>query len=136
MKSKIQEDMRTAMKARDKESTSFLRLILSEIVLAEKSRGRDSTEEELQATLKSYKKGLKKALSSFTGERLEVLQREVDLVSSYLPQESSEKEIMLAIAEVLGATEERSLGPLIGQVMKKVNSDGKTVSAFLREALK
>jgi len=135
MKSEIQKDLVKAMKARDKELTSILRLALSELVQAEKAGEQLTAEAEIK-TLKGYKKKLGKALDCFSGDRLEALKKEYEIVSSYLPQEASEEEVREVVLEVLSSTKERKIGPLIGQIMKKTNSDGKTISKILKEELK
>lgn len=130
---RITSDMKTAMKAGEKDKIKYLRLMMAELKNAEKT-GKDFDSVKV---LQSYKKKLEKAATQYAQlEQYDCLLDEINLVSSYLPQEASEGDIKKAIQEVLGSTDKRDFGPLMGMVMKKVdNADGKLVGKLLRESL-
>ena len=136
MLSTITSDMKVSLKAGDKFKVSVLRLMMSELQNAEKQSGNPLKYTESTKVLQSYKKKLDKALSSYTAERLKNLKSEINIVKEYLPQEATEGEIQIVINQVLKTTESRDFGPLMKDVMSRLdNVNGKTVSKLLREAI-
>lgn len=88
----ISEDMKTAMKARDKFKTGVLRMLLSEFKYAMTAEQRATTLEDEQAlrVLKAYRKRLKKSLEAYPeGEKRIEIAQEIAVVDAYLPAEEA-----------------------------------------------
>lgn len=87
---RINDDMKTAMKARDKFTTGVLRMLLSEFKYAMTSEQRTTTLDDEQAlrVLNAYKKRLKKSIEAYPdGDKRTEIAKEIDVVDAYLPAE-------------------------------------------------
>jgi uncharacterized protein YqeY len=140
LKDQINEDLKTAMKAKDKDKTSVLRMILSEIKYAQAAVNvhQDLPEGEVQTVVATYQKRLVKSLDDYPeGEKRTQIQCEIAIVEHYLPKKAGTEEVKRAIDEVLSATTDRNFGPLMKEVLAKLGGggDGKVVSQLLKEKL-
>ncbi len=140
LKDQINEDLKNAMKAKDKEKTSVLRMILSEIKYAQAAVNvhQDLPEAEVQKVVATYHKRLVKSLDDYPeGEKKNQIQSEIAIVDQYLPKKAGADEVKRAIEEVLKSTSDRTFGPLMKEVLAKLGSggDGKVVSQLLKEKL-
>jgi uncharacterized protein YqeY len=84
---RIAEDMKTAMRAKDKCKTAVLRMLLSEFNYAMTSEQRNSTLEDDQAlkVKTAYRKKLMKSLEAYPeGEKRSEIAQEIDIVASYI----------------------------------------------------
>jgi uncharacterized protein YqeY len=135
----VQNDVRTAMKARDKERASALRLIV-DVLQQDAKLGKG---DEIAVLQRERKKRVEAAEAYENAERTEQAAAErfeAELIEDYLPQQLSDEElgeiVASAIAET-GAGEQRQMGQVMSAVMPKVGgrADGKRVSAAVREKL-
>ena len=144
----INDDMKTAMKAGEKEKLATLRLIRAEILKADKEGQGEIDDGATMAVLQRMVKQRRDSIEQFTNARREDLaateQRELEVIESYLPQGLSDAEIDAAIDRVfaaLGAPPDPSqLGPTMGRVMGELKKsgrpfDGKAVNARVRARL-
>jgi len=140
LKDQISDDLKNAMKAKDKDKTSVLRMILSEIKYAQAAVNvhQDLPEAEVQKVVATYHKRLVKSLDDYPeGERRTQIQSEIVIVDHYLPKKAGPDEVKKAIEEVLGSTADRNFGVLMKEVLSRLGSggDGKIVSQLLKEKL-
>jgi hypothetical protein len=140
LKEQISDDIKTAMKARDKERTGVLRLLLSEIKYAQVAEGASDTlkDEEVLAVVATYAKRLRKAIVDFQGtDKLPELERELAIIEEYLPKKATKEEIDNYIANLLSTTDEKNFGALMKQVLGHFgpSADGKEVSMILKSKL-
>jgi uncharacterized protein YqeY len=141
LKTKISDDIKTAMKAQDKDRLQVLRMVLSELKYAQAQSGNvhdDLPLADEQKVVASYLKKLDKSLGDYPeGEARDKIKFEMQVVESYLPQRASEAEIKQAVAELLASTPERNFGLLMKQLSGKfgTNADGKTLSTVLKQSL-
>lgn len=135
----VQSDARAAMKARDKERASALRLIV-DVLQQDAKLGKG---DEIAVLQRERKKRIEAAEAYENAERTEQAAAErfeAQLIEGYLPQQLSDEElgeiVVAAIAET-GASEQRQMGQVMSAVMPKVGgrADGKRVSAAVREKL-
>src|SRR5258705_8350533 len=141
---RIESDVKTALKAGEKEKLSTLRLLLTEIKNERIRRGSEIDEAGLVALVR---KGIKQREESITqyqqGGREELAAKEraeIGVLSAYLPPQVDEGEIRAAIAALV---DERGLTPptAIGVVMKEMiarfgsAADGATINRLAREVL-
>jgi uncharacterized protein YqeY len=135
----VQNDVRTAMKARDKERASALRLIV-DVLQQDAKLGKG---DEIAVLQRERKKRVEAAEAYENAERTEQAAAErfeAELIEGYLPAQLSDEELAqlveAAVAET-GASEQRQLGEVMSAVMPKVGgrADGKRVSAAVREKL-
>jgi uncharacterized protein YqeY len=135
----VRADMTTAMKAREKERVTALRLVLSELQKAAKEGGED----ELAVLRRERKRRLEAAAQFRDAGRPELAdpeEREAELIAAYLPAELSDEELDTVIAAAVaesGASTPRDMGQVMKLVMARTGgrADGKRASARVREAL-
>jgi uncharacterized protein YqeY len=136
---KVQEDVRTAMKAGERERAAALRMVVDALQQDAKLGDGDEV-----AVLQRERKKRLEAADAFRdggrGEQADTEQSEAKLIEAYLPEQLSDEElgelVSAAIAET-GATEQSQMGQVMSAVMPKVGgrADGKRVSQVVRERL-
>ncbi len=135
----VQADVRTAMKAGERERAAALRMIVDSLQQDAKLGKGD----EVAVLQRERKKRLEAAEAYADAGREEQAASErfeADLVENYLPDQLSDDELAelveAAIAET-GASEQKQMGQVMSALMPKVGgrADGKRVSAAVREKL-
>ena len=124
MYEKINEDLKIAMKSKDTFTLSVLRMLKSALQLEQISKKHDLDDNEVSAVLKKQVKVRKDSLEEYKKyERVEEvisLQKEIDILSKYLPEELSEEEIEKIVLSCIDEVKPTSMKDM-GLVMKKVN---------------
>ena len=135
----VQDDAKTAMKARDRERAAALRLIVDALQQDAKLGKGDEV-----AVLQRERKKRVEAAEAYEGagraDQAAAERFEAGLIEGYLPEQLSDEDLAglveAAIAET-GASEQRQIGEVMSAVMPKVagRADGKRVSAAVRQRL-
>lgn len=132
----------TAMKQKDSAALSVLRVLFSEIKNKEIDTKQELSDEEVMAVVKTQVKRLKDAQKEFAAAGRDELaaqnQSEIDILSTYLPEQMSEDEIRAIIKAVMESLGDNpNMGQIMGQVMAKANgaADGNRVRELVQEAL-
>ena len=136
---KVQADVRTAMKAGERERAAALRLVVDALQQDAKLGKGD----EVAVLQRERKKRLEAADAYSDADRAEQASAErfeAELIEGYLPQQLSDEELAALVADSIeetGATEQRQMGQVMSALMPKVGgrADGKRVSAAVREKL-
>ena len=141
---RIEDELRAAMRSRDRARADALRLTLAALRSAEKDLQRPLDEsEELQVMQRERKRRLEAAEAFRSGGRDEQAaaeEEELAVIEEFMPapidDEELERIVDDAIAET-GATSLRDLGRVMADVMPQVagRADGSTVSRLVREKL-
>lgn len=143
---RIQTDMTAAMKARDADTLSTLRMLKAALMEARTKKAKDaafSHDEEIEV-LQRYAKKRRETIEELQRIGREDLvaseEREITVTLRYLPQMLSEDEVralVLAAVAKTGATGPKELGKVMGVVMAQVKgrADGTLVSRLVRESL-
>jgi len=123
LKAEITEDMKAAMRAKDKARLSTVRMLLAAIKQKEVDERIELTDADVLSIIDKMIKQRRDSISQFEAGKREDLaaaeRAEVAVLSAYLPQQMSESEIDAAIAEAIAAT--GAAGPAgIGKVMAVV----------------
>jgi uncharacterized protein YqeY len=135
----VQADVRTAMKAGDRERAGALRMVVDALQKDAKLGDGD----EVAVLQRERKKRLEAAEAygeAGRGEQAAAETLEAELIEGYLPAQLSDEELAelvdAAVAES-GATEQKQMGQVMSALMPKVagRADGKRVSAAVRERL-
>jgi uncharacterized protein YqeY len=135
----VQADVRTAMKAGERERAAALRMIVDSLQQDAKLGKGD----EVAVLQRERKKRLEAADAYGEADRAEQASAEkfeAELIEAYLPAQLSDQELAElvegAIAEA-GASEQRQMGQVMSALMPRVGgrADGKRVSAAVREKL-
>jgi uncharacterized protein YqeY len=135
----VQADVRTAMKAGERERAAALRMIVDSLQQDAKLGKGD----EVAVLQRERKKRLEAAdayRDAGRAEQASVEGFEAELIEAYLPEQLSDEELAelveAAIAET-GASEQKQMGQVMSALMPKLGgrADGKRVSAAVREKL-
>ena len=138
----IRDDLKTAMRAGEKERVGALRLVLSELQRAAKEGGGDASGE--LAVLRRERKRRLEAASAYRDAGREDLaggeEFEAQLIGAYLPAELSDEQLAEIVAQAVrdsGAASAKDMGVAMKSAMAAVDgrADGKRVSGLVRAAL-
>ncbi len=140
LKDQIQEDIKTAMKAKDAAKLSVLRMVLSEIKYAQAQVNLQTElpDAEVQKLVTGYHKKLTKSLDDYPdGDKKNVIIGEIKIVENYMPKRASEADVLKAVDKVLASTADRNFGSVMKLVMSEVGegADGRLVSQLLKTKL-
>jgi uncharacterized protein len=144
LKEKLLADMKDAIKNGDKVRLSTIRLIRTAVLNAEKEKKEELTDPEIIDILVSASKQRKESMKAYEeGGRNDLYEREkleLDILSSYLPEQVSEEEIKKRVLEIIKEIEADSMKDM-GKVMKilmtelKGKAEGSLVNRIVKEAL-
>jgi len=120
LKSRITEDMKDAMRAKDTARLSTVRLLLAAIKQREVDERKEMTDADVVGVIEKMVKQRRDSITQFeAGKRQDLAdaeKAEVKVLQAYLPQQLTESEIDAAIAEAIAAT--GAAGPAgMGKVM-------------------
>lgn len=123
LKMQIQEDVKNAMRAREKQKLGTLRLMMSELKRWEVDERIELTDQDVLAILEKMLKQRKDSLRQYSDAGREDLaaqeQFEIDLIGKYLPEPLSPDAVVALIEGVvaeLGATDMSAMGRVMGQL--------------------
>jgi uncharacterized protein YqeY len=141
---RMEEELKAARLARDKERRDALSLVLNALRASEKELQRPlSDDEELQVLQRERKRRAEAAEGFRKGgreEKAEAEEYELEVLEEFMPEQLSEEEIEEIIDDVISqveATSIRDMGRVMAGVMHQVSgrADGSTVSQLVKEKL-
>ncbi|PIX62526.1 hypothetical protein CO057_02970 [Candidatus Uhrbacteria bacterium CG_4_9_14_0_2_um_filter_41_50] len=142
---KIQDDMKTAMKEKNVETLSVLRLLWASLKNKAIDLKKELEDAEVISIIKSDAKKIEDALESFVaGERADLADKaksELVILKKYLPAEMSDEDLESAVRKVLdelGQGNISGMGQAMGAVMEELRDqvDGKRVKVMIERLLK
>ena len=140
----IEEAVKVSMKNRDKETTSALRMAISELKKEEIDKQIELEDEQVIQILQRMIKQRKDSYSQFSdagrNELAEKEQKEIDILSEFLPEQLSEEELSSMVLEVvkeIGAEGPQDMGKVMGSLKQRIqgNADMGLVSKIVKENL-
>ena len=140
----LQKDMIAAMKAKDKEKLSTVRMLKAAVANEKINAVHHLSPEEEIAVLSRELKQRKDSLEEFKNagreDSVKQLEKEIEVVQSYLPKQLSEDEVKDIVQETInevGATSKADFGKVMGAVMSKLKgkADGKLVNETVKSLL-
>lgn len=144
LKTRINDDVKTAMKAGEKERLSVLRMLTAELKQREVVESAELTDVVVQAAVEKMIKQRRDSENQFrSGNRPDLADkeaREIQVLMAYLPQQLTDAEIGAlldqAIAET-GATGGKDMGRLMGWLKPRVQgrTDMSKLSALIKAKL-
>lgn len=146
-KSKLQEQLKQSMLARDELKTSVLRLLLSAINYYEIQKGGagyTATDEDVSAVIQKEVKQRKDSIEQYkAGNRQDLAdkeQKELEILQTYLPAQMSEEKVKELIKQAIAETGAKTIadmGKIMSTLMPKVKgkTDGGLVSKIVKEEL-
>jgi len=144
LKERITEDMKTAMRAGEKERLGTIRLVLAAIKQREVDERITLDDTQVLAALEKMIKQRKESITQFeSGGRADLVAKEkaeLSVLQAYLPEQMSDAEIDALIAEAVtasGATSIKDMGKVMGLVKAKAQgkADMGAVSARIKQKL-
>ena len=143
---KISEDIKAAMKARDKVRLETLRNIKKVFLEAKTAPGANDTLEDadaLKILQKLAKQGRETAKTYTDNNRQDLADEELAqaaVIEEYLPKPLSEAEIEQAVKDIIaqtGATTMKDMGRVMGIASKQLagKADGRAISAVVKRLL-
>jgi uncharacterized protein YqeY len=140
LKTKLIEDMKTAMRAHDTVKLGVVRFILSELKNFEIDNGEQDDAGVTKVIAREVKK-TKDAIVDFEkGGRQDIVEEEkakIVIMESYLPSQLGDEELRKIVQEVVSSSDTKEFGLVMKAVMAKVQgqADGSRVSAMVKQAL-
>jgi uncharacterized protein len=135
----IQDDVKGAMKAGERDRVHALRLIVNELQKAAKENGADEVE-VLQRERKRRMEAAEAYRDGGRADRAEAEEREAEIIGSYMPEPISDADLSAIVGDAIaqsGASSPKEMGQVMALVMPQVKgrADGKRVSAAVKEKL-
>ncbi len=141
---RLSEDLKQAMRDRDKTRLSVLRMVKSAMKYREIEVHRPLSDDEATAVLRKEVKLRQDALDTVQGmDRADftaALRAELAVLYTYLPASLSEEEIRVIVSGIVtevGASSRADMGKVMSAVMNRVGvrAEGKTVNRIVQEHL-
>lgn len=141
----IISDLTEAMKAKDANRVSVLRLVKANLMNKEIEKRADLTEEETMKALQSMVKQRKDSIEQYNkagrADLAEKEQQELGVIEHYLPQNATTEDITQAVTEAIaetGASSMREMGVVMKAAQTKLAGktvDGKALSEMVKSKL-
>ncbi|MBT8073627.1 MAG: GatB/YqeY domain-containing protein [Xanthomonadales bacterium] len=144
LKAQIQEDVKSAMRARDQKRLTALRLITAAIKQIEVDKRIEMDDQAVLAVLDKMVKQRRESLAQFEAAGREDLAAqekfELELIAVYLPEALSDDEVAALIKKAIadtGASSIRDMGAVMNALRGEVQgrADMKAVSSTVKELL-
>ena len=145
LKDTIISDLTAAMKAKEADRVSTLRMVKANLMNRQIEKGGELTDEEIQKALQSLVKQRRDSIEQYErAGRAELAAKEaseIEVIEAYLPQAASADEVAKAVEAAVaetGATSMKDMGTVMKAVMAKLqgkSADGKIVSEAVKAKL-
>ncbi len=144
LKNQITEDMKSAMKAGDKDRLKTVRLILAAIKQVEVDQRVELDDAGVLSVLDKMVKQRRDSVTQFEkggrDDLAAIEKAEIEVLANYLPEQLSAEELAALVDEVIAATGAegmRDMGKVMGQIKAKAagRADMGAVSATVKERL-
>ncbi len=143
-KDKIENDLKDAMRSGDDVKKRTLRMVLSNIKLAEVEKQESLEGGDLlaiiQKEVKSRQETIDEAQEAGRDSLVSSTQAEIEVLEAYLPEPLSKEELEELVSETIsetGAEGPQDMGNVMKAIMPKIKgrADGKTVSSLVQKKL-
>jgi uncharacterized protein YqeY len=145
LKEKIISDLTGAMKSKDADRVSTLRMVKANLMNRQIEKGSELTDEEVTKALQSLAKQRRDSIDQYQAAgRQELADKEaaeIAVIEDYLPQAATAEEIYAAVDAAVaetGATTVKDMGVVMKAAMAKLSgktADGKAVNEAVRAKL-
>ena len=144
LKKSITDDMKLAMKAKDKQALKAIRMILGAIKQKEVDERIELDDAQVMAVIQKMVKQRKDSISQFSDagrtDLVEVEEAELVVINSYMPEQLSDEEVSVAVDEAItnsGADSMKDMGKLMGMLKSQLDgqADMGLVSRLIKDKL-
>ncbi len=141
---RLQNEMKEALKSKNKERLSVIRMLISEIKKEQIDKKKELSDDEITKIIQRYAKQRKDAIEQYKRanrqDLVEKEEKELNIVLEFLPKQLSREELEKIIDECInevGATSLKDMGKVMKVVLERVKgrADGKVVSEIVRKRL-
>jgi hypothetical protein len=141
LKKQITNDMKLAMKAKDKPALKAVRMILGAIKQKEIDDRIELNDTQVLVVIQKMVKQRKDSISQFSDagriDLVEVEESELAIINNYMPKQLTEDEVDAAVTKVIedsGADSMRDMGKLMGILKSQI--DGKADMGLVSQLIK
>ena len=141
LKHRITDDMKSAMRAKDKQALKAVRMIIGAIKQREIDERIELDDAQVMTVIQKMVKQRKDSIAQFSeGGRLdlvEVEEAELVIINNYMPEQLSDAEFASAVDKAIadcGADSMKDMGKLMG--MLKAQLDGKADMGIVSQLIK
>jgi uncharacterized protein YqeY len=144
LKTQLVEDMKSAMKAGEKDRLKVVRLLLADIKRVEVDTRKDLDDATLLGIIEKAVKQRRDSIEQFTkggrDDLADIEKAELEVIEAYLPEQLSEDELNALVSEVIAATgaeSVRDMGKVMGAIKAKAagKADMGAVGALVKARL-
>ncbi len=145
LKTRLDDDLKTAMRSRDLLRRSVLRMLLSAVHNEEIAQQTELDDEGITRVLGKQAQQRRESIEAYTqGQRPDLADKEeaeLEIVMAYLPEQMSRDDIAVVVQKAIaetGAAGPQDMGKVMSRVMPEVRgkAQGREVSAIASELLK
>ena len=144
LKENLLQDMKEAMKSKDTIRKNTIQLVRGGVLQIEKDKKVELDDEGVLEVISKELKKRRDSLPDFEKsgrmDLVDDLNKEIEILLAYLPDQLSEEDIKKIVEETInevGATTMKDMGKVMGAVTPKVKgrADNKIVSGFIKQLL-
>ena len=141
---RLNNDMKQAMKNKEKDKLSVIRMVKSALQNEAIKLGKTLTEDEeltvLSRELKQRKDSLQEFEKAGRTDLVDKVKEEITVLELYIPKQLSEEELVQIVKETIaevGASSKADMGKVMGAIMPKVKgkADGSLVNKLVQQHL-
>jgi len=145
LKEKIQSEVKEAMRNKEADKLSILRMVLAVVQNKEKEKRDELNDQEVLSVISSEVKKHKDSIEQYgKGNRQDLVdqeKKELDILMEYMPEQMPEDEVKKIISEKikeLGASGPQDTGKVMDAIMGQLKgkTDGNLVNKIVQEELK
>ncbi|RNA68862.1 GatB/YqeY domain-containing protein [Alteribacter keqinensis] len=144
LQKQLNEDMKQAMKNKEKQRLVVIRSVKSALQNEQIKQGKELTEDEALTVLGREMKQRKESLQEFEkanrDDLVAKIKAEMEVLETYLPEQLSDDELQKIVDETIvqvGASSKSDMGKVMGAIMPKVKgkADGNQVNRLVVKSL-
>jgi len=142
---RLNDDMKQAMRAKDKEKLSVIRMVKASLQNEAIHLGVNTLREEDELTilsreLKQRNESLKEFKNAGRDDLAQKLEKEIEILQVYMPEQLTDEELEEIVKETIAevnATSKKEFGKVMGRIMPKVKgkADGASVQKLVQQHL-
>ncbi|NRG43981.1 GatB/YqeY domain-containing protein [Bacillus sp. CRN 9] len=141
---RLNEDMKQAMRNKEKEKLTVIRMIKASLQNESIKQGKDLTEDQELTVLSREVKQRKDSLHEFNKagreDLVEKIRTELQYVELYMPEQLSEEEVSQIVQQTVqetGASSKADMGKVMSAVMPKLKgkADGSLINKLVQQHL-
>jgi len=144
LKKRITDDMKSAMKAKDKQALKAVRMILEAIKQKEIDERIELDDAQVMTVIQKMVKQRKDSISQFSdagrSDLVEIEEAELETINNYMPEQLSDEEVASVVDKAIndsGANSMKDMGKLMGMLKAQLQgeADMSLVSQLIKSRL-